>query len=102
VSDNAMPFGEVVAEAERRKASQNNTRPFHQDDLRAGAAALSRRLAMGPPVDVIVAVREVLDASGVVSSRIMRTPANEKKEKACPSIPTNSIETKAESALPIS
>jgi hypothetical protein len=90
MSDNpTMPWAEAAEEKKRKNANPPPHRPFHQDDLRAGAEALSRRLAMGSPFDVIVAVREILDASGCVSSRVMRASANGKKgqEHAQPSSP---------------
>jgi hypothetical protein len=80
MSDNPMPFGEI---AEKRTSGTNPPphRPFHSDDIRAGAEVLSRRLAMGSPFDVIVAVREILDASGCISSRATPRPPNQPRKK---------------------
>jgi hypothetical protein len=46
-----------------------SVRLFDEADIRLGVEALRQRIAMGPPFDLILAVREILDASGCISSR---------------------------------
>jgi hypothetical protein len=46
-------------------------RPFASEDIEGGVEALRARIKLGPPLDLIATVREVLHASGCISSRAM-------------------------------
>jgi hypothetical protein len=79
VTDNPnMPFAEI---AEKNHGNPAPHRPFDQLDIRLGAAALAKEMALGGKLDTFATVKKIFDAAGVISSRATPRPANVKKRK---------------------